>query len=156
MSRIPHQLITHLDWHPDGKLEIRYDYPFSQPHPLWEQVIRVPPGDIPPEMRESLVYLRAALSKRYEVVPVRFPHQEILPTVQEGVLTVVARDQRRSLPVIRLYYCEMIAGLSNVEKQVRMEASDFAAEDLAIWNRLRQWINAKAWDDYKIKTKLDT
>jgi hypothetical protein len=50
----------------------------------------------------------------------------------------------------------MIAGLSNVEKQVRMEASDFAAEDLAIWNRLRQWINAKAWDDYKIKTKLDT
>jgi hypothetical protein len=154
MSKIPHQLLTHLDSHPDGNLEVRYDYLFSHPHSLPEQIIRVPLGDVSGEILESLEDLRTALSKRRQVVPIRLPHQQILPKVQEGILTVVTRDQRRSLPVTRLYYYEIVEGFSKVEKEVRMESLDFAADELAAWNRLRQWVNAKAWDDYKIKTKL--
>jgi hypothetical protein len=152
MSRTPHQLITHLDWHPDGTLEVRYSYPFSQPHEIRAQAILVSSGNVPPDIRESLEYLRAALSTRHAVVPVRLPHQEILPKVQNGILTIVTRDQRRRLPISRLYCYETIDGISKVEREIRMQSSDFTADDRAVWDRLRQWINGKAWEDYKVKT----
>src|SRR5579864_8757890 len=90
-QRVPHQLITHRDWHPDGLLEIRYDYPFSEPHALREKVIRISAAEIAPERRADLEHLRSALLRRLEVAPIRVPHEEIRPTVNPGILTVVTR-----------------------------------------------------------------
>jgi hypothetical protein len=154
MNRTPHQLLVHLDWFPEGRLEIRYSYPFAGQHELREQLITVATGDIPSDVREPLEQLRARLRARHTALPVRFPSQEITPKVHDGILTVVTRDQRRSLPIARLYLHETIEGVSKVEKEARMESSDFGTDDLVAWRKVRQWANGKAWEDYKVKTKL--
>jgi hypothetical protein len=153
MSKAPHQLITHLDCDPNGDVEIKYSYPFG-PHPLREQVIRASGSEIPSEVRDCIERIHAALVRRRKILPVRLPHQEIVPTVQDGILTIVIRDQRREIPIARLYYNEIIESYSKTEKEVRMERQDFVGEDLKAWDRIRKWVNSKAWNDYKNKTKL--
>ena len=58
---------------------------------------------------------------------------------------------------MRLTYYETFEGLPRVENQIRMEKPDFDDnQDLhAAWNKVRQWVNGRAWEDYKIKTKMD-
>lgn len=155
MGRTPHQLLTHVDWHANGELQIRYSYPFAGPHELREQVIHVAAADVPSDIGSTLENLRDLLRARIEVNAVRFPHQKIVPTRQDGIMTVVTQDQRRPLPISRLYYNEIIDGVSKVEKQVRMEQSDFSANDRAVWKTLEQWVSGKAWESYKKLTKLD-
>lgn len=87
---------------------------------------------------------------RHVIHPVRIPHSEVIPTIRDGILTVVTRDQRRQLPIARLYCYEEAAQLgSRVERELRMEAADFTTEQLAMWQRLRQVINGFAWDDFQ-------
>jgi hypothetical protein len=149
---VPHQLIIHLDYHPDGILEIKYDYPFSAPHTLSEKVIRLVPEEVPQQLRADLTELRNWLRARLDVRPVRIPHGEILPATRDGILTVVIQDQRRSLPIARLYCYEEIKQLgSQVERELRMEAPDFTPEQRAAWKRAQQEIKGRAWMDFQKK-----
>jgi hypothetical protein len=151
-QRVPHQLIVHLDWHPNGILEIRYNYPFSWPHTLREQLIRFSPDEVPSHVSADLGHLRSALRARLNVASIRVPHDTIVPTVQEGILTVVTRDQRRDLPVMRLYCYEVAEKLeTRVERELRKEASDCSPDHRATWERVRQWTNGKAWADFQNK-----
>jgi hypothetical protein len=127
----------------------------SAPHELREQVVAVESDDIPTAVRRSLEIVRTALRGRHTAVLVRLPHQEILPVVQHGILTVVTRDRRRLLPLARLFLHEAIEGISKVEIETRMESTDFGNVDPEAWQKIRQWCNARAWDAYKLKTKLE-
>ena len=149
---VPHQLIIHLDYHPDGILEIKYDYPFSAPHTLSEKVIRLVPEEVPQQLRADLTELRNWLRARLDVRPVRIPHGEILPATRDGILTVVIQDQRRTLPIARLYCYETTKQLgSNVERELRMESSDFTPAQRAIWKRVQQEIKSRAWNNFQEK-----
>jgi len=158
MKKIPHQLTTSLDWFcSNGSARIAYDYPHSDP-PLPQQSILVKESDIPSVVERSLEHLRAALRERRKVTPIRLPHQEKLPTLQDNILTVVTQDQTRpEVPLTRLTYYETFEGLPRVEKQIRMEKPDFDDnQDLhPACKKVRQWVNGRAWEDYKIKTKMD-
>jgi hypothetical protein len=50
---------------------------------------------------------------------------------------------------------ETIEGVSKVEKEARMESSDFGTDDLEAWSKIRQWANGRAWEGYKAITKAD-
>jgi hypothetical protein len=151
-QRVPHQLMIHLDYHPNGALEIRYSYPFSAPHALSEQVIRLAPGEVPEPLRKELTEIVDWLHARLNVRPVRFPHGELLPGTRDGILTVVVQDQRRSLPVARLYCYEEIRELgSQVERELRMEATDFSSKQLAVWKSVREKIKGMAWAHFQKK-----
>jgi hypothetical protein len=156
MNQVPHQLLVHLDQHPEGRIEIRYCYPFSRPHELQEEMIVVAAHNVPVLVRDSLEYLRGRLRARHKVEPIRFPHREILPNVQDGILTVVTRDERRSLPLARLYLYETINNVSKVEIETRMESGDFGADDHEAWQKIRQWANGRAWNDYEFKMNMDS
>jgi hypothetical protein len=149
---VPHQLIIHIDYHPDRILEIRYDYPFSAPHTLGEQIIRLVPEEVPQQLWADLAELRDWLRARLDVRPVRIPHNEITPTIRDGILTVVIQDQRRALPIARLYCYETTEQLgSNVERELRMESSDFTPAQRAVWKRIQQEIKSRAWNNYQEK-----
>lgn len=149
---VPHQLIIHVDWHPDGTLEIRYDYPFSAPHTLREQVIRLAPEEVPPQCRSDLTEIRNSLRARLDVRPIRIPHGEVTPTVRDEILTVVIQDQRRKLPIARLYCDERAEQLgSHVERELRMEASDFTPTQRVVWKRIQEKIKGRAWKDFQKK-----
>jgi|SRR5208283_99353 len=151
-QRVPHQLMIHLDYHPNGALEIRYSYPLSTPHALSEQVIRLAPGEVPEQLRKELTEIVAWLHARLDVRPVRIPHGEVLPGTRDGILTVVVQDQRRSLPVARLYCYEEIRELgSQFERELRMEATDFSSKQLAVWKSVRQKIKGMAWAHFQKK-----
>jgi hypothetical protein len=142
----------HIDEHLDGNLEIRYDYPFSVPHALPEQVIRLVPEEVPQQLRADLTELRNWLRARLDVRPVRIPHGEILPATRDGILTVVIQDQRRALPIVRLYCYETTQQLgSQVERELRMEASDFTPAQRAVWKRVQQEIKGMAWKNFQEK-----
>jgi hypothetical protein len=149
---VPHQLIIHIDYHPDGTLEIKYDYPFSTPHTLGEQVIRLMPEEVPQQLRVDLTELRNWLRARLDVRTVRIPHGKILPATRDGILTVVIQDERRKLPVARLFCYELAAQLgSQVERELRMEASDFTSAQRAVWKRVHQDITGRAWKNFQEK-----
>jgi hypothetical protein len=151
-EREPHQLIIHIDYHSDGALEIRYDYPFSAPHILGEQVICLAPKEIPTQIRVDLMELRTCLRARLDVRPVRIPHGEITPTIEDGILTVVIQDQRRVLPIARLYCYETMEQLgSKIERELRMEVSDFTPSQRAVWKRIQQNIKGRAWAHFQEK-----
>jgi hypothetical protein len=118
---VPHQLLVHLDEHANGDIEIRYDYPFSGAHPLPEQVIRLPAHTVPEQLHADLAAMRTFLRERLEVDSVRIPHSVVTPTLQDAILTVVTRDQRRTLPLARLFCYEVADQLSSrVERESRM------------------------------------
>src|SRR5580692_8210924 len=94
-GRVPHQLLTHVDYDPQGNLGIRYDYPFSQPHALAEQVIRLATSEITDLLAADLGQLRDWLRACLNVRPIRVPHGEVMPTIRDGTMTLVIRDQRR-------------------------------------------------------------
>ena len=149
---VPHQLLVHLDEHPNGEVEIRYDYPFSEPHPLPEQVITLPADRVPEQLREDFSSLRLLLRSCLEPQPVRIPHGQVTLVFREGILTVVTRDQRRKLPIARLYVHEIAEQLgSRRERESRMEGTDFAADERAIWKRVAQVANGLAWKDFQEK-----
>lgn len=149
---VPHQLIIHIDEHPDGSLEIRYDYPFSTPHTLPEQVIRLAPDQVPEPLHADLAELRNALRGRLDVRPVRIPHGAIAPTICDGILTVVIQDQRRELPVARLHLYEKAEQFETiVERELRMKSTDFTPPQRAVWKRIQQVIKARAWQDFQEK-----
>jgi hypothetical protein len=153
-QRVPHQLMIHLDYHPNGALEIRYSYPFSTPHALSEQVIQLASGEVSEQLRKELTEIIDWLHARLDVRPVRIPYGEILPGVRDGILTVVVQDQRRSLPVARLYCYEEIKELgSQVEQELRMEATDFTSKQLAVWKWVREKIKGMAWVHFQKKMK---
>jgi len=90
------------------------------------------------------------LVAKIDLKPIRIPHDEVVPTVAPNILTVVTRDHRRALPVIRLTYIETIEKLrARMEREVRMERTDFSLNDVEVWQRLRQWANAKAWAHFQ-------
>jgi hypothetical protein len=127
-QRVPHQLMIHLDYHPNGALDIRYSYPFSTPHALSEQVIRLAPGEVPEQLRKELTEIVDWLHARLNVRPVRIPH----------------------LPVARLYCYEEIRELgSQVERELRMEATDFSSKQLAVWKSVREKIKGMAWAHFQ-------
>jgi hypothetical protein len=149
-ERVPHQLIARIDYDPEGNLEIRYDYPFSQPHALAEQVIRLPSSELTDALSGDLRQLRDCLRARLKVSPIRVPHGEVMPTIRDGIMTVVIRDQRRELPLARLYVCEEARELgSRVERELRMEASDFTAALRETWDRVRKFVNSRVWNDFQ-------
>ena len=148
---VPHQLRVHADQHPNGDLEVRYDYPFSAQHRLPERVMRIPATQVPQELQADLNIVRDFLRERIVVQDVRIPHGKVRPKLQDGILTVVTRDEQRALPVVRLYCNETAAGLdSRVEREGRMEANDFSREQLVVWQQIRQVINGLAWEDFKL------
>lgn len=152
MSRIKHQLLIHLDYSPaPGGLEIRYSYPFSRPHELREQVIRVPRRKILVAVKVELDALVEALCTRISTPkPVRLPHAEITPSIRRAITTIVIQDQHRNLPIARLYYLEEIKEIgSRIERQVRMEPGEFSASERKSWGRLRTNIKRIVWEDYK-------
>jgi hypothetical protein len=151
-GRVPHQLLTHVDYDPQGNLEIRYDYPFSQPHALAEQVIRLAPSEITDVLSADLGQLRDWLRARLNVRPIRVPHGEVMPTIRDGTMTLVIRDQRRELPIARLYVYEEARELgSSVERELRMEAPDFTAAQRESWDRVRKFVNGKVWSDFQTR-----
>lgn len=153
MASIKHQLLIHVDYSPaPGGLEIRYSYPFSTPHELREQVIRVPRHEIPVAVKAELDALVEALSTRIPTsTPARLPHAEITPSIRRAITTIVIQDQRPNrTPLARLYYLEEIKEIgSRIERQVRMEPRDFSPSERASWSRLRAAIKRIAWEDYK-------
>jgi len=121
---------------------------------LSEQVIRLAPGEVPEQLRKKLTEIVDWLHARLDVRPVRIPYGEILPGVRDGILTVVVQDQRRSLPVARLYCYEEIKELgSQVEQELRMEATDFTSKQLAVWKWVREKIKGMAWVHFQKKMK---
>jgi hypothetical protein len=150
MKRLKHQLNIHLDWHPDGLLEVRYDYPYSGTHPVPEQVIRVEANKVAAQLRSDLKSLRSDLRARLEVSPIRVPHGEITPTIREGILTVVIQDQKRSLPVARLYCSEQLEQFGRkIEREARMEGPEFTPEQQAVFRRVQRIVKGIAWKDYE-------
>jgi hypothetical protein len=151
-ERVPHQLLVHVDEHANGDIDIRYCYPFSEPHPLPEQVVRLPSNAVPERLRSDLSMLRTLLRDRIRSEPVRIPHGEITPVIQDGILTVVTRDQRRDLPVARLYLYEVAEALaSRRERQSRMEGKEFTDDQRRIWKQIAQAANGIAWSDFQSK-----
>ena len=68
--------------------------------------------------------MRSFLRERLKVESVRIPHGVVTPTLQDGVLTVVTRDQRRNLPIARLYCYELVDPLSSrIERESEWKAS---------------------------------
>ena len=106
---------------------------------------------MPQELQADLNIVRDFLRERIVVQDVRIPHGKVRPKLQDGILTVVTRDEQRALPVVRLYCNETAAGLdSRVEREGRMEANDFSREQLVVWQQIRQVINGLAWEDFKL------
>lgn len=148
-----HQLLIHVDYEPaPGGLEIRYSYPFSRPHELREQVIRIPRKDIPEKLRVELDTIVQALADRIPAPdPARLPHAEFVPEIRRAIATVVIQDQRPNrTPLARMYYHEEIKEIgSRIEQQVRMNPQDFSDRVKESWWRLRAAIKGIAWKDYK-------
>jgi hypothetical protein len=149
---VPHQLLVHLDQHPNGDVEIHYNYPFSGDHPLAEQIIRFASGGSPEHVTTDLNEIRASLRSSVELKPVRVPQGEVTPRLQDTILTVVTRDERRRLPIARLYVLEIASELrSAVERESRMDADQFPDNLRDAWTRIRQWANGVAWKDFEQK-----
>ena len=150
-QHIPHQLITHLDEFPNGDLEIRYNYPFGE-HAMPEQVISVPAHMQSRQLREDLNTIRTLLRERIKVKPIRIPHEEVVPALEDAILTIVTRDERRSLPIARLYCNEVVEQLgTKIERESRLEGDEFTHEQRAVWTRIKQDINGRAWQAFQAK-----
>jgi hypothetical protein len=147
--RIPHNLLVHLDF-ADHILEVRYSYPFSQPHRLDEQLIRIPADDIPDAVRQELEFLRQQLLERLPPpVPARLPSIELMPEYVPGFLTVVIQDATRDLPVARLYVHERVPQLnSQREIELRLDPGQWSEEQMSSWRRLEQHVGGIVWSDY--------
>jgi hypothetical protein len=151
----PHQLLVHVDQHPTGDIEIQYDYPFSEPHHLREQVLRLPAAQVSEQLRNDFSAVRDFLRSRIEIKPVRVPHGELLPTLQDAILTVVTRDKRRNLPFARLFCVEAVPALdSRAERKSTAEGNEFPSDLREAWTRIKQKINGTAWDDFQKKVGI--
>jgi hypothetical protein len=149
---VPHQLLVHLDQHPNGDVEIHYSYPFSGDHPLPEQIIRFASGGSPGHVTTDLNEIRASLRSYIQLKPIRVPHGQVTPRLQDAILTVVTRDERRRLPIARLYCREIVPEFrSPVEREGKMEADQFPDNLRDAWTRIRQWANGVAWKDFEQK-----
>lgn len=150
-----HQLFIHLDYGPalGGRLEVKYSYPFNHPFSIPEQLVRIEERDIEAELRAGLDYfLERLLSRAPQPRSVRLPHQTVTPQRQVGVMTIVAQEQRRKLPVARLYVYDRVfpAGTGSPQEiEVRMEPGDFSQSDLQRWRSLRQHAKAISWAEYQ-------
>ena len=150
-TRIPHQLIVHLDYTGGDDVEIRWSYPFSSP-PIPEQLLRIPRADASSGLIENVDALRSSMIDRIPPVEtLRVPHGFVEPTRTYGILTVVIQDQRRDMPVVRLYYKEIIGpAVASVEKQVRIDGRAAAStEDLCTWEAIHKAACKLAWDDFQ-------
>jgi hypothetical protein len=75
-----------------------------------------------------------------------------MPTVRDGVLTVVTKDKSRDLPVGRLYRYESFDQFKNQQEvELRMEAQDFSQALLKVFEQVATKINGLAWRDYREK-----
>ncbi len=151
-----HQLNVHLDYGPQcfepGGLEVRYGYHYSGEHQLREQVVRIPPATIAPELKTDLDALYEILRRKIpEPEVVRLPHAAIRPTIRPAGLTVVVLDQSRAaqLPIARLYYYEEVDPLrSRIERRVYLERPGWSAPELQVCDRVRETVRKLAWQDY--------
>lgn len=147
-----HELVIHLDYGPPvAGLEIRYRYPFSAPDAFPERVVRIQQHRILRDVLRDLDILYHGLTKRIRT-PVGLPYAAVDPVTRPIVATIVIQDQRRSheLPLARLCYPEDVPGNgSRVEREVRMEAGDFTADERVSWDRLRKRIKGIAWTHYQ-------
>jgi hypothetical protein len=148
-----HQLLIHVGLEiGTGDVLVVYSYPFSQPHELREQTIRIAKGEIPEAVEKELGSIVQALVKRIPPPDlVRMPHAEIEPQIRYASATIVIQDKRRrDLLLAVMYYLELIPeSSSQVERQVRIERDDFSDDESASWKRLRQTVKAIVWADYK-------
>jgi len=151
-QHVPHHLIIHLDYHPDGTLEIRWDYPFTS-LPIPEQLITLASDKIGRALTGHLLQMRKIMTDRLPPVErLRVPHGHVEPTRRFDILTVVIQDGRRDLPVVRLYYTDILPGGSSTEGQVRIDGrAQTSNTELAVWGSLHQAICRIAWDDYQAK-----
>ena len=76
--------------------------------------MQIPATQVPQELQADLNIVRDFLRERIVVQDVRIPHGKVRPKLQDGILTVVTRDEQRALPVVRLYCNETAAGLDSV------------------------------------------
>ena len=66
------------------------------------------------------------------------------------VATIVIQDELQDLPVAWLDYEEEGPEIgSRVEREIRMNAPDFTADEVSSWDRLRQRIRGMAWAHYQ-------
>lgn len=152
--RVPHQLSIHLDYFPGDRVELRYSYPRSAPHPLPEQVVTVPAARLSATIRQALDGLVESLASRIPPrPPVHVPHADIHPRLIVHILTVVIQDQARVdiLPVIRLTYSQEVqAPLSRgPEEQVRVDKPTASVDEIGVWRGVRPVMKKLAWEDYQ-------
>jgi hypothetical protein len=151
---VQHQLSIHIDYSlSSGELEIRYDYPLSELHPLKEQVIRAPRSDIRPEFQSDLEYLAEAIAERIpKPKAVRVPHAKIIPSIRKSIMTIVIQYQQRKdrMPIACMCYLEEIEEIeSREDKQVGLEREGFSPQELEVWDHLSKAIRKITWEDYK-------
>jgi hypothetical protein len=151
-SRTPHHLIIHLDYHPRGTLEIRWSYPFTDP-PIREHVIAQQQQSIPNALKKGLENIRNTMIARCPAVQrLRVPHGWIEPERRFDILTIIIRDGRRDLPVVRLFYRDVIPGEASIEGQVRIDGrADASSAELEMWDSVRKIVAGIAWEDYQAK-----
>jgi len=151
--RLKHQLSIHLDYGPVlENLELRYSYPFSAPHELPEQSIRMGLDRLDGRVRQNLDFLIDSLTGRTKSPdPVHLPHTQLTPVLRPTILTVVIQDQTRQdqLPIMRLYLFESVDEVgSRIERETRVEGPSASAAERDAWQKLRQWVKGRVWDDY--------
>ncbi len=151
-QRVPHQLIIHLDHDPSGTVEIKWSYPFIR-LPIREQTIRLSRDTISPELSRSIEKMRNfMIAKAPPVERLRVPHGHIEPDRRFDILTIAIQDERRDLPVVRLYYTEIIAGGASIEKEVRIDGRGAASPaELEVWESIHKAVCGIAWKDYQTR-----
>lgn len=151
-ERVPHNLLVHLD-STDETLEIRYSYPFTQPHALPEQVVTIQSHDIPEAVSRELDFIRTALLAQLSAAePVHLPSRDLQVERNPGILTVVIADATRTLPVARLYVHERVPALgSQREIELRLDPGNWSPPQFAAWRRLEKAVGGIVWTDYGAK-----
>lgn len=147
---IKHQLFIHLDYHPEGQLDVRYDYPLSTP-PIPPQTVTISGNAIPEKLKNDLDFIRECLVGKIPTKLIRTPHAEVKPRIVPTMMTIVIQNQTRSseIPLARLYYQEWVDEITlQNEGQVRMIPDDFVEDKRLAWERIRDKAKGIAWHDY--------
>lgn len=150
---VKHQLFIHLDYHPDGKLEVHYHYPLSAP-PIPEQTVTLRESAVQNKLKGDLDFVKECLIERIPPKSIRTPSAEIRPSIIPKITTIIIQDQTRSneVPLARLYYLETVEEIGlQVEKQIEMNRSHFVGDKRLAWERIRAKAKGIAWQDYKCK-----
>ena len=103
-----------------------------------EKLLAIAPNGVVPEIDRVTRALFVAIKSRIpEPELARVPHRSVAPIVLDGILTVAIQDQRRRLPIMRLYYHVLFPAFGQrSEREVRMDPGDFSDEERRDWEQL--------------------